>query len=74
MQLAGHWRDLHFWRPNHGARRIGRPAAIYIDQLCYGTKCHPNDILTLMQEHDGWRGSRMNVRAITRLNKQNIIK
>lgn len=67
MRFAGHcWhekQELLLWTPNHGARWVNRPATTYIDQLCYDTGWRPNDLLTLMQDHDVWCDRFMNVQA-----------
>ena len=60
MRFAGHrWRakqrlagDLLLWSPNHGKRRVGRPAITYIDQLCRDTGCLLNDLPALLQDSD----------------------
>ena len=71
MRFAGHcWpakqelaSDLLLWSPNHGKRRVGRPAITYIDQLCRDTGCLPNDLPALVQDRNGWRDKLMNARA-----------
>lgn len=62
VRFAGHcWRikqglasDSLLLTPSHGARRFGRLAITYIDQLCYDTGSHPNDLSTFMQDCNGW--------------------
>ena len=71
MRFAGHrWRakqrlagDLLLWSPNHGKRRVGRPAITYIDQLCRDTECLPKDLPALLQDLDGWNDGLTNDRA-----------
>ena len=73
MRFAGHrWRakqrlagDLLLWSPNHGKRRVGRPAITYIDQLCRDTGCLLNDLPALLQDSDGWSDRLVNARAIS---------
>ena len=72
MRFDGHcWRakqelasDLLLWTPRQGQFRVGRPATTYIDQLCVDVGCLPEDLPTLMQDHDGRRDRVMNVRQM----------
>lgn len=69
VHFAGHcWRvkqDLAsgslLLTPSHGARRFSRLAITYIDQVCYGSGCHPNDPSTLMKDSNGWDLRRITV-------------
>ena len=61
---AGHcWRskdelisDVLLWTPAYGQSKSGWPAGTYIQQLCDGTGCHPED-------QPGERGSEISVLA-----------
>ena len=61
MHFAGHCQrakqelaiDLPLWSPNHGKRRVARPAITYIDQLCRDAGFLPNDLPALLQDRDG---------------------
>ena len=46
--------DLLLWTPSHGRAKAGRPARIYIQQLCADTKCNPEDLLEAMDDREGW--------------------
>ena len=71
MRFASHcWQakqelasDLLLWLPNHGKRRVGRPAITNIDQLCRDTGCLPNDLPALLQDRDEWLDRHINARA-----------
>ena len=71
MHFAGHcWRakqelaiDLPLWSPNHGKRRVGRPAITYIGQLCRDAGFLPNDLPALLQDRDGRSDRLMNALA-----------
>ena len=60
---AGHcWRcksklinDALLWIPSHGRAKVGRPARIYLQQLCAGAGCSLEDLLGAMDDRDGWR-------------------
>lgn len=65
--------DLLLWTPSHGSSCVGRPATTYKDQVCYGTKWLPNDLPTLMQDHDGWHDKIINVQARS-TKKKNVKK
>ena len=60
---AGHcWRsrdelisDLLLWTPTHGRAKAGRPARIYIQQLCEDTGCCPEDLPEAMNDREEWR-------------------
>ena len=60
---AGHcWRsrkefisDVLLWTPSHGRAKAGRPARIYIQQLCVDMECNPEDLPEAMDDREGWR-------------------
>ena len=60
---AGHcWRskdelisDVLLWTPAYGQAKAGRPARIYIQQLCEDTGCSPEDLPEAMNEREKWR-------------------
>ena len=60
---AGHcWRsrdelisDVHLWTPTYGRAKAGRPARTYIQQLCEGTGCSPEDLLEEMNDREECR-------------------
>ena len=59
---AGHWwrsrdelvSDVPLWAPSHGRAKAGRPARIYILQLCADTGCNPEDLPEAMDERERW--------------------
>ena len=58
---AGHcWRsrDELLWTPLHG-----RPARIYIQQLCADTGCSLEDLPEAMDDREGWRERIREIRA-----------
>ena len=60
---AGHcWRskdelisDVLQWTPTYGQAKAGRPARIYIQQLCEDTGCSPEDLPEAMNDREKWR-------------------
>ena len=60
---AGHcWRsrdelisDVLLWTPSHGRAKAGRPARIYIQQLCEDTTCSPGDLPEAMNDRERWQ-------------------
>ena len=60
---AGHyWRsrdelisDVLLWHPTYGRAEAGRPARIYIQQLCENTGCGPEDLPEAMNDREKWR-------------------
>ena len=48
--------DVLLWTPSHGRAKAGRSARIYIQQLCEGTGCSPEDLPKAMTYREGWRG------------------
>ena len=57
---AGHyWRskdelksDVLLWTPTYGQAKAGRPARIYIQQLCEDTGCNPEDLPEAMNNRE----------------------
>ena len=68
---AGHcWRskdelisDVLLWTPAHGCAGVGRPARIYIQQLCEDTGCNPEDLPEAMDDREKWRETVRDIRA-----------
>ena len=68
---AGHcWRsrdelisDVHLWTPIYGRSKPGRPARIYIQQLCEDTGCSPKDLPEAMNDREKWRERVRDIRA-----------
>ena len=62
---AGHcWRstdelisNVLLWTPAYGQVKAGRPARIYIQQLCEDTRCSPEDLPEAMNDREKWRES-----------------
>ena len=63
IRHAGHcWRskdefisDVLLWTPAYGQAKAGRPAQIYIQQLCEDTGCNPEDLPKAMSDREEWR-------------------
>ena len=59
-RYVGHWwrskdeliNDVLLWTPSHGRTTVGRPARIYIQQLCADTGCSLEDPQEAMDERD----------------------
>ena len=68
---AGHcWRskddlisDVLLWTPAYGWAKAGRPARIYIQQLCEDTGCSPEDLPEEMKDREKWRERVRDIRA-----------
>ena len=68
---AGHcWRsrdelisDVLLWTPTYGRTKAGRPARIYIQQLCEGTVCRLEDLPEAMNDREKWRERVRDIRA-----------
>ena len=68
---AGHcWRsqdeivsDVLLWTRAYGQSKAGRPARIYIQQLCDDTGCNPEDLLEAMNDRETWRERVRDIRA-----------
>ena len=60
---AGHcWRskdelisDILLWTPAYGQAKTGWPARTYIQQLCEGTGCSPENLPEAMNDREKWR-------------------
>ena len=71
LRHAGHcWRsrdelirDVLLWTPTHGRAKAGRPARIYIQQLCEDTGCCPEDLPRAMNDREEWRERVRDIRA-----------
>ena len=63
VRHAGHcWRsrdelisDVLLWTPTYSRAKTGRPARIYIQQLCEDTGCSPEYLLKAMNDREKWR-------------------
>ena len=68
---AGHcWRskdelisDVLLWTPAYGQAKAGRPARIYIQQLCEDMGCSPEDQPEAMNDTEKWRERARYIRA-----------
>ena len=49
--------------PTHGRAKAGRPARMYIQQLCEDTECCPEDLLEAMNDREKWRERVSDIRA-----------
>ena len=47
--------DILLWTPSHGRAKAGRPAGIYIQQLCGDAGCSLEDLPGAMDDRDRWR-------------------
>ena len=47
--------DVLLWTPTYGQAKAGRPAQTYIQQLCEGTGCNPEDLPEAMNDREKWR-------------------
>ena len=47
--------DVLRWTPSYGQAKAGRPAQIYIQQLCEDTGCSSDDLLETMNYRERWR-------------------
>ena len=47
--------DVLLWIPTHGRAKAGRPARMYIQQLCEDTGCCPEDLPRAMNDREEWR-------------------
>ena len=45
--------DVHLWTTSHGRAKAGRPARIYIQQICADTGCSPEDPPEAMDDGGG---------------------
>ena len=70
-RYAGHcWRnkdelisDVRLWAPTYDRAKAGRPARIYIQQLCEDTGCSPEDLPETIYDREKWRGRVRDIRA-----------
>ena len=70
-RYAGHCRrsrdelisDVLLWTPTYGRAKAGRPARTYIQQLCEGTRCSPEDLPEAMNDREEWRERVRDIRA-----------
>ena len=44
--------DVLLWTPIYGRAKAGRPARTYIQQLCEGTRCSPEDLSEVMNDRE----------------------
>ena len=47
--------DVLLWTHAYGRAKAGRPARIYIQQLCEDTGCSPEDLPEAMNDREKWR-------------------
>ena len=47
--------DELLWTPTYSRAKAGRPARIYIQQLCEDTECSPKDLPEAMNDREKWR-------------------
>ena len=55
--------DVLQWIPTYGREKAGRPARIYIHQLCEDTGCSPKDLPEAMNDRDKWWERVRDIRA-----------
>ena len=55
--------DVILWTSAYGQAKAGRPARIYIQQLCEDTGCSPEDLPEAMNDWEKWRESVRDIRA-----------
>ena len=55
--------NMLMWTPSHRQAKVGRPARIYIQQLCVDTGCSLEDLPGAMDDRDGWREWVREIRA-----------
>ena len=68
---AGHcWRsrdelisDVLLWTPTYGRAKAWWPARTYIQQLCEGTECSPEDLPEAMNDREKWLERVRDIRA-----------
>ena len=68
---AGHWwrskdkliSDVLLWTPPYCQAKAGRPARIYIQQLCEDTGCNSRDLPKAMNDWEKWRERVRDIRA-----------
>ena len=47
--------DVLLWTPSCRCAKAGRPAQIYIQQLCANTGCNPENFPEAMDDREGWQ-------------------
>ena len=47
--------DILLWTPTYGRAKAGRPAQIYIQQLCEDMRCSPEDLPEAMNDREMWQ-------------------
>ena len=55
--------DVLLWTPTYGRAKAGRPARIYIQQLCEDTGCSPENLPETMNDREKWRERVRDIRA-----------
>ena len=55
--------DVLLWTLTYGQAKAGRPARIYIQQLCEDTGCSPEDLPEVMNDMEKWRERVRDIRA-----------
>ena len=55
--------DVLLWTPTYGQAKAGRPALIYVEQLCEDTGCSPEDLPKEMNDWEKWRERVRDIRA-----------
>ena len=55
--------DVLLWTPAYGQSKAGRPAWIYIQQLCEYTGCSPEDLPEAMNDREKWWERVRDIRA-----------
>ena len=55
--------DVLLLTPTYGRAKAGRPARIYIQQLCEDTGCNPEDLPEAMNDREKWRERVRDIRA-----------
>ena len=55
--------DVFLWTPMYGRAKAGRPARIYIQQLCEDTGCSAEDLPDAMNDRENWRERVRDIRA-----------
>ena len=52
---SNNWNHLTVWTPSHGRAKAGRPARIYVQQLCADKGCSLEDLPEAMDDREEWR-------------------
>ena len=55
--------DVLLWTLTYGRAKAGRPARIYIQQVCEDTECSPEDLPEAMNDREKWRERVRDIRA-----------